>query len=132
MQDSRFDDGEARFSGYRQGGKLALATPRICHNNPVTTRKPKPVLDARQLHRITRALADPRRFEIFQQIAAGHGCTACTNLRESFPITAPTLSHHLKELETAGLIDATRDGKFMNLSLRRDIWQAYLAELKNI
>jgi ArsR family transcriptional regulator len=98
----------------------------------VTTRKPKPALDARQLHRITRALADPRRFEIFQQIAAGHGCTACTNLRESFPITAPTLSHHLKELEAASLIDATRDGKFMNLSLRRDIWQAYLAELKKI
>ncbi len=80
---------------------------------------------------ISRALSDPTRFEIFQNIAAG-SCLSCSELRESFEVTAPTISHHLKELENAGLIASTRAGKFTNLALRRDVWQAYLKELAKI
>jgi ArsR family transcriptional regulator, arsenate/arsenite/antimonite-responsive transcriptional repressor len=80
---------------------------------------------------ISRALSDPTRFEIFQQIARCQ-CLGCSDLREQCTVSAPTISHHLKELETAGLIESTRAGKFMNLTLRRDIWQAYLRELSQI
>jgi ArsR family transcriptional regulator, arsenate/arsenite/antimonite-responsive transcriptional repressor len=84
-----------------------------------------------QLHQISRALSDPTRFEIFQQIAAGQ-CIGCTDLREHLSVTAPTISHHLKELESAGLIDSAHVGKFVNLSLRREVWEAYLRELARI
>jgi len=84
-----------------------------------------------QVRHITRALADPTRFEIFQQIASGR-CLACSQIRDRFAVSAPTISHHLKELEAAGLIESTRAGKFMNLTLRRDVWQAYLGELAKI
>jgi len=97
--------------------------------------KPKrsqPSLSAQQLHLIARALADPRRFEIFQRIAATARCTSCADLREAVDITPATMSHHLKELETAGLVRAERDGRFINLSLCRDVWQAYIAELKKL
>lgn len=101
--------------------------------NSVASRKPtSPALTPRQVHLIARALADPRRFEIFQHIAAAQRCIGCVDLRDAVDITPATMSHHLKELENAGLIEAARDGKFMNLSLRRDIWRAYLAELKKI
>jgi ArsR family transcriptional regulator, arsenate/arsenite/antimonite-responsive transcriptional repressor len=84
-----------------------------------------------QLQQIARALADPTRFEIFQQIATGQ-CLACSEIRDRFPVTAPTISHHLKELEAAGLIESERAGKYVNLTLRRDVWQAYLGELSKI
>ena len=95
-----------------------------------TTAKPVQLTKA-QLLLISRALSDPTRFEIFQQIA-GCQCIGCSDLREHLTVSAPTISHHLRELETAGLIEGTRVGKFMNLTLRRDVWQAYLRELGQI
>lgn len=95
-----------------------------------TATKPMQLTKAQVLS-ISRALADPTRFEIFQQIAACQ-CLGCSDLREHCTVSAPTISHHLKELETAGLIESTRAGKFMNLTLRRDVWQAYLRELAQI
>lgn len=88
-------------------------------------------LPREQMHRITRALADPRRFDILKAIAATAG-VSCTTLRADFPITAPTMSHHLKELESAGLISGEREGKFVNLTFERTTWDAYLAELKKL
>jgi len=51
------------------------------------------------------------------------------DLRAAFPITAATLSHHLKELESCGLIETARRGKFVDVEFDRTVWAAYLAEL---
>jgi ArsR family transcriptional regulator len=76
-------------------------------------------------------LSDPRRFEILKKIAACE-CKPCTELHNEFPITAATLSHHLKELESCGLIDMARRGKFVDVTFRRDVWDAYLKELNKL
>lgn len=86
------------------------------------------VLTPRQVRLIARALSEPRRFEMLKRIAS-LPCMACTDLRASFPLTPATVSHHMKELEAAGLIKTERVGKFVEAKFCRQIWEAYLAEL---
>ena len=81
---------------------------------------------------ILKAIADPRRMEIVERLRAQEQCTACSDLREVLPISAATLSHHLKELETAGLIAIAREGKYARLSFQRELWAAFLGDLGQI
>lgn len=96
------------------------------------TRQPAITISPAQRIAILKAIGDPRRMEIIERLSAHDGCSPCSDLRECLPISAPTLSHHLKELETAGLIEIAREGKFARLTLRRDLWNAFLKDLQSI
>ena len=97
----------------------------------MTMTKARKHLTEDQVQAIARALADPRRFAILQQIAR-QDCTACGSLAEQEILSPATISHHLKELADAGLIDVQRDGRCVSLTLQRDIWSAYLAQLAKL
>ena len=49
---------------------------------------------------ILKALADPRRFELLVRIAGAQCPLSCAEAGTALPISAATLSHHIKELET--------------------------------
>lgn len=88
-------------------------------------------MDDKQFHRIARALSDPSRFEILKRISSSRQEEVpCSDLTDTCGVTKATLSHHLKELTDAGLIDSRRESRFMYLSARRDVLSAYLAEMK--
>lgn len=58
---------------------------------------------------ILRARVDPRRHEILQKIGEAKTALSCYQVLGELCISAPTLSHHMKELEMAGLVDAVRE-----------------------
>jgi ArsR family transcriptional regulator len=97
---------------------------------PAAPQPKKPVrLSAARRTAILKALADPRRFELLERIARAGCPLGCTEARAALPISAATLSHHIKELESAGLIHIRREGKFHFLTLRPGVLQGLIAVL---
>ncbi len=81
---------------------------------------------------ILKALADPKRFELLERISRASCPLGCTDAREALAISPATLSHHIKELQTSGLIDVRREGKFHFLSIRPGILEALAATLQSL
>lgn len=86
-------------------------------------------MEREQFNRIARALADPRRMEIFERIASEPE-VACATLAGESAVSQPTISHHLKELCTAGLVEPRREAKFCFYHADRRVWAQYLAEMR--
>jgi ArsR family transcriptional regulator len=89
-------------------------------------------LTPRQIELVAKALAEPRRVDMLRQIGTCDGTTPCSALAAGNDITPATLSHHMKELENAGLVEVSREGKFAYLKLNRLVLDAYLAQLAKI
>jgi ArsR family transcriptional regulator len=81
---------------------------------------------------ILKALADPRRYELLERIAKANCPLGCSQALAALAIAPATLSHHVKELESAGLISIRREGKFHFLSLRPGVLDAIAATLTSL
>src|SRR3954463_15787890 len=66
---------------------------------------------AEQVVPLLTALADPARLRLVSLIAASAGGEACVcDLNDAFDLTQATISHHLKVLHSAGLLDRDKRG----------------------
>lgn len=66
------------------------------------------------LARIFKALADPVRLRILSLIAGHEGGECCVcEISPAFEISQPTISHHLRTLREAGLLDCERRGTWV-------------------
>ena len=97
---------------------------RMASAQPVT-------LTGKQVEVISRAVADPRRYAMLRQIASGPSL-ACTSLTVQECLSPATISHHLKELHSAGLVIIEREGRGVRLTLQRNVWEAYLHALASL
>ena len=96
----------------RQGPPAENAEPLECCA-PVTGDVLSPA-DAEALARVFKALADPVRLRLLSMIAGAEDGEACVcELTVGFPLSGPTISHHLKVLREAGLIEGDRRGTWI-------------------
>lgn len=69
---------------------------------------------AADLARVFKALGDPVRLRLLSMIASREGGEVCVcELTPAFALSQPTISHHLKLLRQAGLVDCERRGTWV-------------------
>ena len=111
---------------------VAVETPVVCCA-PLGA----PALDegeALATAELFKALGDPARVRIVNVLAtAGRPVCAC-DLYEPLGLSQPTVSHHLKKLTDAGLLEREQRGKWAYFSLKRDAVEklAAVADLKGV
>ena len=81
-----------------------------------------------------KALSDPARVRIVNLIAQCGGEVCACDLNEPVGLAQPTVSHHLKKLVDAGLLEREQRGKWAFFSLNRDAVEklAAVADLKGV
>jgi ArsR family transcriptional regulator, arsenate/arsenite/antimonite-responsive transcriptional repressor len=81
-------------------------------------------MDQKDLARISKALSDPTRLRIFEGISS-HKEMFCGQVVEKCGLTPGTISHHLKILAEANLIETRREGQFIYMRSRPETIRDY-------
>jgi ArsR family transcriptional regulator len=85
-------------------------------------------MDETRLLRVLKALADPKRFRMLQQIASA-GELTCGQVGDRFDLSQPTISHHLKILTEAGLVVVREVGQHHFISANVELINEIAAAL---
>src|ERR1700748_3742263 len=99
---------------------LALLTPAdsaaCC--SPLSA-QPMTMEQAEQVAPLLKALADPVRLRLMSLVASHKGGEACIcELNDAFELSQPTISHHMKVLHEAGLVDRDKRGVWVYYRIR--------------
>ncbi|GCE11681.1 ArsR/SmtB family transcription factor [Tengunoibacter tsumagoiensis] len=76
--------------------------------------------DAVSQARLLKALADPTRLRILSLLSRHEGEVCVFEIVESFTLEQPTISHHLRILRDAGLVDCRKKGLWAYYYVRRE------------
>jgi len=83
--------------------------------------QPLTVDQAEQVAPLLKALADPVRLRLMSLVASHQGGEACVcDLNDAFDLSQPTISHHLKVLHEAGLVEREKRGVWVYYRARAD------------
>ena len=99
---------------------LPLADEDPCGAPP--SRPPLDADDATRLADRLKALADPTRLRLLSLVMSCDSACIC-DLTEPVGLSQPTVSHHMKVLVEAGLLDRGRRGRWVHYTVRRDAFR---------
>jgi ArsR family transcriptional regulator len=105
---------------------LTLLTPADSASCcPPLSAQPMTAEQAGQVAPLLKALADPVRLRLMSLVASREGGEACVcDLNEAFDLSQPTISHHMKVLHDAGLVDRDKRGVWVYYRARPQVLAA--------
>jgi ArsR family transcriptional regulator len=81
-----------------------------------------------QFVKIAKALADATRHRMLAEIRAA-GELTCSQVCEKFPLSQPTISHHIKTLAEAGVVRVRRDGQYHVITVDEQVLSAFAQDI---
>jgi ArsR family transcriptional regulator len=88
--------------------------------------------DLKSAEKISKALGDKHRLNILQHITKKGGCAQCSEIHDVIDLAQPSISHHVKILTEAGLIDAEKEGRHFKYTLNASVLENYLKFLQKL
>lgn len=88
----------------------------------------------KSIEKMAKALGDKNRLNILLHITKKGGCAPCSEMQDVVDLTQPSISHHVKILVEAGLIEAEKEGRNLKYTLNinaLDNFLWFLDKLKN-
>ena len=89
-------------------------------------------MELKQIEKIAKALSDVNRLKILQHMQSNKGRIECMDIGGILNLAQPSISHHVKKLVEAGLIEPQKDGRYHNYTLNKKLWKAYLRALAQL
>jgi ArsR family transcriptional regulator len=83
-------------------------------------------LTVKNIEKISKALGDNNRIKILQYISKKGGCGQCSEIQDIIDLAQPSISHHIKILIEAELIEQEKDGRNHKYTLKEGVLDDYL------
>jgi len=87
-------------------------------------------MDSRKIEKISKALGDPSRIAILQELKKKKDCLYCTEVHEILDLAQPSVSHHLKQLVDADILIPEKEGRNLKYALNDAIIDEYISWLE--
>ncbi len=89
-------------------------------------------LDLKSIEKISKALGDKNRLMILGHITKKGGSAACEEINHVIDLSQPSVSHHVKILVEAGLIEPEKEGRNLKYTLNEKVLENYLKFLGHL
>lgn len=86
-------------------------------------------MELKQIEKISKALSDVNRLKILKYMHGNQGRIECMEIGNMLKLAQPSISHHIKKLTEAGLIEPQKEGRYYTYYLNTKIWKEYLRAL---
>ncbi len=89
-------------------------------------------MDWKQFEKVSKALGDLNRLRILEAISKKKGVLECAAIVQQLDLAQPSVSHHIKTLTEAGLIEPEKSGRNYTYILNTVLFEQYIKKLKTI
>jgi ArsR family transcriptional regulator len=86
-------------------------------------------MELKEIEKISKALGDVNRLKILQDMSKRGGSMQCAEIINALDLAQPSVSHHVKTLTEAGLIEAEKEGRHHTYLLNRQLLNEFIASI---
>jgi ArsR family transcriptional regulator len=87
-------------------------------------------MDNKKFEKISKALADPHRIKILEEFKPKLDFLHCSRIHEILNMTQPSISHHVKQLVDAGILEHIKEGRNVKYALNAAVLEEYAAQVR--
>ncbi|WP_375324104.1 ArsR/SmtB family transcription factor [Flagellimonas sp. GZD32] len=87
-------------------------------------------MELKKIEKISKALGDVNRLKIVKAVQASESRLECSAIVNLLDLSQPSISHHIKKLVEADLLEPKKEGRFYYYTLNKKVMEQYLKSFR--